>query len=236
MTALKSFCDTIHIETIKTNAEQAAHLIYYVHRTTGATAVSFAELFEMFDGAGLSRPNVSRLRKGLSKSRLVQRGKAEDTYRLSRLGEQALTKACGGYFDALKPVKVEERADLTKSPLLGTADIEDARKMAKLYVITHCYENSVRKMIEKVLLAKHGADWWDKSANSGMKSKLKDRKAKEARSKWITPRGSSELFYMDWGDLLALIRQHEADFKQLLPHYEIEHIVLSFKQWCKQLA
>jgi hypothetical protein len=71
------------------------------------------------------------------------------------------------------------------------------------------------------------------------------------------------MFYVDWGDLLTLIRKYEAEFKQLIPDYtfvasrfeemerlrnivahngtlpsddDFQHVIISFKQWCKQLA
>jgi hypothetical protein len=158
---------------------------------------------------------------------------------------------------------VEEQADITRTPRLTPHDIEAARKMAQLYVIIHCYENSARRVVDEVLTKKLGSTWWQTAANSSMKQKVTDRQSKEQRNKWITPRGTSPMFYVDWGDLLTLIRKYDSDFEQLFPDFnfvasrfeemerlrnivahngtlpsddDFQHILISFKQWCKQLA
>ena len=263
MTALKSFCEAVEFENLKKKIEQAIPLIYYHCKATGETEITMPQVEELFKAAGLAAPNFSRLKKDFTRSPHVNRGSSSSTFRLTRAKEKELDKKYAHLFEPTQVITVEERADLTKAPLLAADDIEVARKMAKLYVITHCYENSVRKVIEKVLSDKLGTDWWDQVANTSMKRKLSDRQDKEKRNKWISPRGQSELFYMDWGDLLFLIRKYEADFNTLLPDYkfvelrfeeleglrnvvahhgtfnsddEIDQIVLSFKQWCRQLS
>lgn len=263
MAPLESFCLSVKIDSVKRNVDQAALLIYYHCKVTGETEVTMQQIMNLFESARLAEPNWARLKRDFKTARSINKGKSPNSFRVSRSFEKQFDEKYASLFDVPAEVTVEERVDLSKAPLLTTDDVEGARKMAKLYVITHCYENSVRKVILKVLTAKLGMNWWDQAGSTSMKQKVRDRRAKEQTSKWMTARGQSELYYIDWGDLLYLIRKYEADFKPLIPDYkfvelrfeelerfrnvvahhgvlqsddEIDHIVLSFKQWCKQLS
>ncbi|MFC2047498.1 Swt1 family HEPN domain-containing protein [Chloroflexota bacterium] len=89
-----------------------------------------------------------------------------------------------------------------------------------------------------------------------------ERKAREAKRKWLSSRGADELNYMDCGDLVTLIRKSPKEFETfigstkfaelkleelenlrnttahngVLPDYEIGRIELYFKDWCKQIS
>jgi glutamine phosphoribosylpyrophosphate amidotransferase len=95
-----------------------------------------------------------------------------------------------------------------------------------------------------------------------MKRTFIDRKSKEAKNKWMTSRGADELNYLDWGDLVKLIRKYPKEFEAsigntkfaelkleelenlrntiahngMLPDEEIARIELYFKDWCKQVS
>jgi hypothetical protein len=134
--------------------------------------------------------------------------------------------------------------------------------MGQVYVAIYCLENSVRNLIRTVLTDKLGEQWWDKAASSGMKQKFINLKNREAKNKWLTSRGADELNYIDWGDLVTLIRKYQDYFAShigdinfvalrlgelenlrnviahngLLPDEEITRIELYFKDWCKQVS
>ena len=83
------------------------------------------------------------------------------------------------------------------------------------------------------------------------------------KKKWLSPRGSiSPLYYLDWGDLVKIIRKNEAIFNTYFPSIkfvelkleelenirnivahngvlpddsEFERVKLYFNDWCKQL-
>lgn len=134
--------------------------------------------------------------------------------------------------------------------------------MGQVYVAIHCLENSVRNVIRKVLKDTLGAQWWDKAASTPMKKTVIDRKSREAKNKWLTSRGADELNYIDWGDLVTLIRKFPREFEAfigntkfaelkleelenlrntiahngVLPDDEIARVELYFKDWCKQVS
>ena len=134
--------------------------------------------------------------------------------------------------------------------------------MAELYIILHCLENSVRNFICDVLTRKIGANWWENAKNAELAKKFKERKEKEMKNKWLSPRGkASPLFYLDWGDLVKIIRKFEFDFtpfidevkfvelrldelekiRNIIAHSgvipsndDFDRVILHFKDWCKQ--
>lgn len=108
-----------------------------------------------------------------------------------------------------------------------------------------------------------GADWWNTIKSTDLERKYLDRKSKEEKQKWISPRGvNSPLFYLDWSDLVKIIRKEESRFtpylndikfvemrfeelertRNIIAHNGIlpsdddfDRLILYFKDWCKQL-
>ena len=155
-------------------------------------------------------------------------------------------------------------AAISNTPFLSDGDISTAYKMAELYIILHCYENSVRRFIESVLSKELGDDWWEEVASGKMKALVKGRQEKEQKERWLSPRGkTSPLYYLEWGDLVKLIRKEQGVF---LPHIgslrfvenrfeeleslrnivahngvlpsedDFQRVIISFRDWCRQLG
>lgn len=134
--------------------------------------------------------------------------------------------------------------------------------MAELYLIIFCFENSARHFILKIFSSNFGEDWWNIIKNTDFKKKVEERMSREQKLKWICQRGTSPLFYLDWSDLLKIIRKYEnlftpfiADLKFIELRFEelervrniiahngiipdkndINRLILYFQDWCKQL-
>lgn len=106
---------------------------------------------------------------------------------------------------------------------LGSLDealIAQAKRMAVVYIAIAAFENGARKIVEKVLLDAHGIDWWTNNVSEKIRTKADDRKEKEAKFKWHTPRGKSPIHYTDFADLGNIIRQNWVDFEPHLPTLE----------------
>lgn len=147
-------------------------------------------------------------------------------------------------------------------PYLGKTDIKTACRMAEVYSILFCFENSVRRFIENKLSNKYGPDWFEKVANSKLKRKIEDRKKKEKKNRWHSERGANPIFYTDIDDLLYLIRKERKAFGDFfpnvnwiesrleditlsrnivahnnpLPSREIQRLILHFNDWNIQLS
>ena len=103
--------------------------------------------------------------------------------------------------------------EIEKTPFLDGEDIAAVHRMANLYAILHCYENSVRRFIETILERELGNEWWTRAASKKMQEIVRERKEKEKQEKWLSPRGiQSPLYYLEWGDLEKIIRKKEELF------------------------
>lgn len=263
MISLDHFCDLAEIHKITLKVDQAALLIYFNAKATGESSVTIKQINTLFDKVGLPPANAYRLKQFLAASRAINRGESKGTYRLSRLRFLELQERYGAFFSTATP-PVSEAANIGSTPFLTKTEVESARKMAELYLVIHCYENSARKLIDAILTQKLGPHWFELAVTKpSMKDQVKTRREKEQKNKWITPRGDSPLFYLDWGDLLYLLKKYEADFARLIPDFkfvesrfeemerlrnivahhgslpsddDFQHVILSFKQWCKQVT
>lgn len=161
-------------------------------------------------------------------------------------------------------INLKEISFIYDSPYLEKEDVDSAIEMSKLYTILHCYENSTRKFIVKILTKEIGFNWWDKVATPDMKNRVDQKRNKEKSQKWLSSRGSENnpLFYVDWSDLLKIFRKKEELFTPyindikfvelrleelertrhiiahngILPsHDDYQRLELYYKDWIKQL-
>ena len=92
--------------------------------------------------------------------------------------------------------------------------LEKAKEMSEVYLYTHCAENSIRLFIEKVAQKHYVTDYLSKlKLNSKMHEKIKTRKDSQAKTKWVSARGSSDIFYLDIDDLACVIAGNWDIFK-----------------------
>jgi hypothetical protein len=116
-----------------------------------------------------------------------------------------------------EPKKIDALSELSKatSDLSSKINIEilpedikqKAKEMSEVYLYTYCVENALRAFIAKTAEEKLGSNFLTKlSISKDMTSKIEKRKAKEAKKKWLSTRGGSDIFYLDIDDLGNLIR------------------------------
>lgn len=244
---------------LDTKEKQAEAIMWFHLKETGISEITLATINQYFEKASLPKLNVTRAKAAFTKNKNVHKGIKPGTYKLS-LPSINMHEEAYGYLWKRTP-KFEDIANIFETPYLSGTDISQAQKMAELYVILNCYENSARALVTYVLQKKYGDGWWELSASAPQKNKVKSRKESEAKHQWLTPRGGNPLYYIDWGDLLSIIRKYETDFlpyiKELkfvelrfeelerirnitahngfLPNEEdFQRVVLSFKDWCRQ--
>lgn len=118
----------------------------------------------------------------------------------------------------------EPEADIRRRmpfELLDDGLILGARKMAWVYVAIAAFENGVRSFIEERLLEKVGANWWDSSAVSAeIKKQAENKRKDEEQIRWHGSRGSSNLSYVQLGDLALIVQNNHDLFKELIPSIE----------------
>lgn len=116
------------------------------------------------------------------------------------------------------------RATLQKTPLIDSNYLNDLENMLELYATLHVLENSMRRLIEQVLLQNFGPDWWTKTSSQPQKNKHADRLDKEQNRKWLPARsGLGPLYSLDWSDLISLMRKHENIFRTIVGDIDFLH-------------
>jgi hypothetical protein len=115
----------------------------------------------------------------------------------------------------LKVIRVSPDLEVS-DPLLPNKTITKAKEMAQVYIRLYVFENSIRNVIKMVMEKAHGRNWWDQ-VHPKIQERVADRKAKESKNPWHGKRGSHEIFYTLFSDLLSIIRNNWKKFEDLFP-------------------
>lgn len=108
--------------------------------------------------------------------------------------------------------------DADALPGMTARHVAEAKQMAeKVYPMLYLFENSLRDVIERVLKAEYGADWWTNGAPPGPRKKASERKAHEKADPWHGRRGAREIDYVDLSDLWLIVKHNWRLFKGIFP-------------------
>ncbi len=115
--------------------------------------------------------------------------------------------------------KMREQIRTSTSKFTLPEDIIDkGKQMAEAYIYLYVVENYVRLFIERVAREKHGIDYFTKlNIPSSIRGFIAGRKTQEAKNQWISVRGDSDLFYLDFKELGTIIQNNWEIFKPYFP-------------------
>ncbi|MCP1156613.1 Swt1 family HEPN domain-containing protein [Bacillus infantis] len=100
--------------------------------------------------------------------------------------------------------------------------------MAEVYTYLYCIENSLRLFIEKVCKNVYGENYFqDIQLNKQAKEKIENRKESKQNKKWISLRGDSDLFYLDFVELATIIENNWSIFKKFFPNEKGQQWIIS---------
>lgn len=114
----------------------------------------------------------------------------------------------------------EDIADRVSLHQLDDVFVEQARRMAVVYTAIAAFENTVRDLVRRILLEEAGADWWKERVSSAIQTKAQKRQEEEAKHRFHTQRGDDPISFIDFGDLLNVMRANEAAFAPFWPSPE----------------
>lgn len=93
----------------------------------------------------------------------------------------------------------------------------EAVRMARLYALMYCFENSVRDLI-RVRMSEKESDWW---SGSGVPKRVRDtaesRMTDSEKNSWLEGESTDVLGFVDFGGLCDIITSNWADFDNLVP-------------------
>jgi hypothetical protein len=134
--------------------------------------------------------------------------------------------------------------------------------MQRNYRVLYVLENIVRNFVTTRLTEVDGTTWFDSRANTAMKDKVQKRKNDEAKNQWHVGRNQEPEYYLDFGDLSLLIKNHWTVFRDffdnqtwvesrmqdaertrnviahtnLLAQEEAERLEMHLRDWLKQIG
>lgn len=153
--------------------------------------------------------------------------------------------------------------DVEKLPGMSATHAKEAKMMAeKVYPAIYVFENSVRDLVERVLKAQFGSDWWAKAVPGKVQTTAKSHKDAEEKDPWHSQRGGREIDYVFLNDLWAIMKHQWKYFKDLFPSQswaenlitsdmnvsrrvlahmtpldsdDVKNLEAAFRKWAKQL-
>lgn len=261
MIKFSEFCKHSQIDKQKNKIDVVLLIVYFSMAVENKQGLTINQINQYFEKAHLPLYNATYLKRDLTKDRRFTIVPKTNIYKITYSALKELDSKFS--FLNTEDLKFNLRVNLNSTPFLSEIDVEGAHQMSQLYIILYCWENSVRKLIAQTLEVRLGIDWWDKSKNKDLDNKYIDRCSKEKKQKWVSPRGNENpLYYLDWGDLVKIIRKHENLFIDLIPDIkfielrleelerlrniiahngllpdenDIDRIIVHFKDWCNQL-
>jgi hypothetical protein len=92
------------------------------------------------------------------------------------------------------------------------------KEMMKVYLYLYAVENYIRLFVEQVCLGIYGQDYFTKlTLTKSIKDTITGRKRSEEKNGWVSIRGDTDLFYLDFIELNALIQSNWEIFKDYFP-------------------
>ena len=90
-------------------------------------------------------------------------------------------------------------------------------RMARLYSVFFCFENSVRELVSSKMIENKGANWWDTCVSEKVKKFAESRKLAAEQNTWLEGEPSPLLYYVDFGNLSDIILHNWTLFEDLIP-------------------
>ena len=132
------------------------------------------------------------------------------------LESEATTFQAAGIQVGAEIGQAEERLLSEAIAPFGVSLRNRALEMGRLYVVLHCFENSVRALIRETLEEKEGADWAEKLPLKAKKY-AEDRQRESKQDSWLEGEKGDVLSYMDFGHLAGVIIEKWPCFEGILP-------------------
>lgn len=92
------------------------------------------------------------------------------------------------------------------------------KEMSVVYMYLYAIENYLRLFIEQVCISVYGQEYFSQlTLTRTIKETISSRKRSEEKNHWISVRGNSDLFYLDFIELSVLIQNNWDLFKAFFP-------------------
>lgn len=93
----------------------------------------------------------------------------------------------------------------------------EALRMARLYAILYCFENSIRELIKSRLLEQDEKWWTGSRVPASVRRTAESRQADASENSWLEGVNKDILGFVDFSGLSSIILQNWAEFEDLIP-------------------
>ena len=116
-----------------------------------------------------------------------------------------------------RAVRVTIGRDIQLSdPVLPQRIVREAKLMAEsVYPIMYIFENSVREVIQRVMVQAYGDNWWTEKAPKKVRDTVAGRMQSEKRKAWHSKRGAHAIYYTDIDELKGIVASNWEPFAPL---------------------
>lgn len=106
-------------------------------------------------------------------------------------------------------------------PILPLNKLNEAKEMATLYPLLYVLENSIRELIDIIMISRYGNDWWQTDGPRKLKPKAQDRMADENKHSWHQRRGARPIDYLDLYELPRVLKKVSSSVvPDIIPSFE----------------
>ena len=104
----------------------------------------------------------------------------------------------------------------TLSPF-GIDQRNESLRMARLYALIYCFENSIRSLITDRLQETYGMNWWDKKVPMKIREYAEARQKDALDNSWLDGQKKDPLGFVQFGHLSGIILANWDDFSDMIP-------------------
>lgn len=90
-------------------------------------------------------------------------------------------------------------------------------RMARIYTLLNCFENSVRDLIKERLKEKFESDWWEKGIPKSVKTFAVKRQEAAQNNSWLEGDNTELIEFTEFGHLSDIVVHNWLDFSDLIP-------------------
>ncbi|WP_457105592.1 Swt1 family HEPN domain-containing protein, partial [Methylobacterium sp. P5_C11] len=123
--------------------------------------------------------------------------------------------ADGIQIDVVTESSVVQRAEMLSFPL---RILTDAGRMASVFTLFFCVENSARELVTQRLAERSGESWWSTQVPKKIQEHVDRLRSSEAVHRYHTPRSSELIGYTTFGQIEQIIINCWDEFSDLFPN------------------
>ena len=104
----------------------------------------------------------------------------------------------------------------TLSPF-GIDQRNESLRMARLYALVYCFENSIRSFITDRLQEYYGVNWWEEKVPKKIREFAETRQTDAQENSWLDGQNKDPLGFVQFGHLSDIMIANWDDFSDMIP-------------------